>query len=98
MRPRVALLGEAAHGGAPLALGPGPNLALADARALARAIAAAVETGADFGSAAWLEKLFEARQRRVNDATIGAMDSLRALFAPQVWGLARCLRCWRSPF
>ena len=49
----------------------------------------AVEAGQDFGSAAWLERHYESRQRRVNDAAVGAMDSLRALFATQVAGSVR---------
>jgi 2-polyprenyl-6-methoxyphenol hydroxylase-like FAD-dependent oxidoreductase len=52
--PRLALVGDAAHAVHPLA-GQGVNLGLADAAALARAIAAARECGSDVGDVLMLE-------------------------------------------
>ncbi|PRW60660.1 mitochondrial succinate-fumarate transporter 1 isoform A [Chlorella sorokiniana] len=82
VRPRVALIGDAAHGIHPLA-GQGVNLGFGDVRALAAAIANAVETGQDIGSPAMLEREYEAPQKRVNSAMIAAMDGLKDIFQPQ---------------
>lgn len=54
VRPRLALIGDAAHAVHPLA-GQGVNLGLGDANRLALAIASAVEAGQDFGDLAFLE-------------------------------------------
>ena len=54
VRPRLALLGDAAHAVHPLA-GQGVNLGLADSQCLAAALAHAVETGRDLGELALLE-------------------------------------------
>lgn len=60
MRPRLALMGDAAHAVHPLA-GQGVNLGLADAGALADALATAVATGQDLGDEAMLEVLARPR-------------------------------------
>ena len=54
MRPRLALVGDAAHVVHPLA-GQGVNLGLGDAAALADTLAAAVATGRDLGELRLLE-------------------------------------------
>ena len=54
MRPRLALVGDAAHVVHPLA-GQGVNLGFGDVRALSAALTHAVETGRDPGELALLE-------------------------------------------
>ncbi|KAI7843241.1 hypothetical protein COHA_003075 [Chlorella ohadii] len=88
VRPRVALIGDAAHGIHPLA-GQGVNLGFGDVRVLAAAIANAVETGQDIGSPAMLERDYEAPQKRVNSSMIAAMDGLKDIFQPQSGPVAR---------
>lgn len=82
VRPRVALIGDAAHGIHPLA-GQGLNLGFGDARVLAAAIATAVESGQDIGSAAMLEQQYEQPQKKVNSAMIAAMEAIKVVFGPQ---------------
>ncbi|KAL4447475.1 hypothetical protein ABPG75_004694 [Micractinium tetrahymenae] len=88
VRPRVALIGGAAHAAHPLAGLAGHNLSLADAKALAKAIATAVEAGQDIGSAALLEERHERPRRRTNGAMLAAADSLRRLLQPQAGPLS----------
>ena len=57
MRPRLALIGDAAHSVHPLA-GQGVNLGFGDVEALVQALAHAVECGTDLGDASLLEVIF----------------------------------------
>lgn len=86
-RPRLALIGEAAHAVHPLAR-QGANLGLADAKALSKVIASAVETGQDIGSPALLGWQYAQPQRRANSAATAAMGTLLTLFQPQVGPMA----------
>ncbi|HEX3406738.1 MAG TPA: UbiH/UbiF/VisC/COQ6 family ubiquinone biosynthesis hydroxylase [Caulobacteraceae bacterium] len=78
-RPRVALLGDAAHAIHPLA-GQGLNLGLKDAAALAEVLAEAMRLGEDIGSAVVLERY--ARWRRLDNVAVSlACDGFNRLFS-----------------
>lgn len=77
--PRVALLGDAAHGVHPIA-GQGLNLGLKGAAALAEVLADAVRVGEDIGSPVVLERY--AAWRRFDTVTLSAgMDLFVRLFS-----------------
>jgi 2-octaprenyl-6-methoxyphenol hydroxylase len=77
--PRIALLGDAAHGVHPIA-GQGLNLGLKGAAALAETVVEAARLGEDIGSALVLERY--ARWRRFDTATLSAgMDAFVHLFS-----------------
>jgi 2-octaprenyl-6-methoxyphenol hydroxylase len=77
--PRVALLGDAAHGVHPIA-GQGLNLGLKGAAALAEVIVEAARLGEDFGSEAVTERY--AAWRRFDTVTLSAgMDAFVRLFS-----------------
>ncbi len=77
--PRVALLGDAAHGVHPIA-GQGLNLGLKGAAALAETIVEAVRLGEDFGSEVVLERY--AAWRRFDTVSLSAgMDAFVRLFS-----------------
>jgi 2-octaprenyl-6-methoxyphenol hydroxylase len=77
--PRVALLGDAAHGVHPIA-GQGLNLGLKGAAALAETLVEAARLGEDIGSEAVLERY--AAWRRFDTATLAAgMDLFVRLFS-----------------
>jgi 2-octaprenyl-6-methoxyphenol hydroxylase len=77
--PRVALLGDAAHGVHPIA-GQGLNLGLKGAAALAQTIVEAARLGEDFGSEAVLERY--AAWRRFDTFTLSAgMDAFVRIFS-----------------
>ncbi len=71
--PRVALLGDAAHGVHPIA-GQGLNLGLKDAAALAEVLVEAARIGEDLGSEATLERY--ARWRRTDNVALAAATDL----------------------
>ncbi len=77
--PRIALLGDAAHGVHPIA-GQGLNLGLKDCAALAEVLAEASRLGEDIGSEVVLERY--ARWRRSdNVALAAATDAFNRLFS-----------------
>ena len=77
--PRVALIGDAAHGVHPVA-GQGLNMGLKDAAALAEVLADAVRLGEDIGSEGVLERY--ARWRRFDNAALAAgFDAFVRLFS-----------------
>jgi 2-octaprenyl-6-methoxyphenol hydroxylase len=77
--PRLALLGDAAHGVHPIA-GQGLNLGLKDAAALAQTLVEAARLGEDIGAEAVLERY--ARWRRFDTAILSAgMDAFVHLFS-----------------
>lgn len=77
--PRVALVGDAAHGVHPIA-GQGLNLGLRDVGALAQVVIEAARRGEDFGSQTTLEQY--QRWRRFDATTLAlGMDSVNRLFS-----------------
>jgi 2-octaprenyl-6-methoxyphenol hydroxylase len=77
--PRIALVGDAAHGVHPVA-GQGLNLGLKDAAALAEVLVEAVRLGEDIGAETVLERY--ARWRRFDNATLAAgFDGFVRLFS-----------------
>ena len=77
--PRIALVGDAAHGVHPIA-GQGLNLGLRDVAALAEVVVKAARRGEDIGAPDVLERY--QRWRRFNATALGlGMDGVNALFA-----------------
>jgi 2-octaprenyl-6-methoxyphenol hydroxylase len=82
VRPRFALVGDAAHGIHPIA-GQGLNLGLKDAAAFAETLLDAARLGLDFGSEDVLQR-YE-RWRRFDSFVLGAAtDTLNRLFSNDV--------------
>ncbi|MEM6973924.1 MAG: UbiH/UbiF/VisC/COQ6 family ubiquinone biosynthesis hydroxylase [Pseudomonadota bacterium] len=79
VRPRLALVGDAAHGVHPIA-GQGFNLGLRDVAALAEVLAGAVRNGEDPGDTTVLRR-YEAWRRPDNVTFALGMDSLNRLFS-----------------
>lgn len=80
--PRVALIGDAAHGVHPVA-GQGLNMGLKDAAALAEVLVEAVRLGEDIGSETVLDRY--ARWRRFDNAALGAgFDGFVRLFSNDI--------------
>ncbi|MEE9375880.1 MAG: ubiquinone biosynthesis hydroxylase [Rhizobiaceae bacterium] len=89
VRPRFALVGDAAHGIHPIS-GQGLNLGFKDAAALAQTIVEADRLGLDIGSQTILER-YE-RWRRFDTVQMGVVtDVLNRLFSNDI-GLLRMLR------
>lgn len=78
VRPRVALIGDAAHAVHPLA-GQGVNLGLLDAAALAQTVADAAARGRDIGAIGVLRR-YERWRRSENAAMVWSLDGLQKLF------------------
>ncbi|KAI1075721.1 ubiquinone biosynthesis hydrox [Whalleya microplaca] len=76
---RVALVGDAAHTVHPLA-GQGLNMGQGDVASLARALAGAVEHGADIGARASLQP-YVAERYAPNHVLMGVCDKLHKLYA-----------------
>ncbi|TDY04292.1 UbiH/UbiF/VisC/COQ6 family ubiquinone biosynthesis hydroxylase [Thiohalophilus thiocyanatoxydans] len=89
IRPRLTLVGDAAHTIHPLA-GQGVNLGFADAQSLAQVIREAQQRQQDIGSQPVLRR-YERWRRADNRAMLIAMDSFKRLFGSQ-WGPLRWLR------
>ncbi|MDX8408891.1 MAG: UbiH/UbiF/VisC/COQ6 family ubiquinone biosynthesis hydroxylase [Mariprofundales bacterium] len=87
VRPRLALIGDAAHTIHPLA-GLGVNLGLRDAMVLAREIADAHRFDEDYGE---MEILAQYRNQRLPDvlAVMGAMEGMHHLFTNTLPGMAQ---------
>lgn len=82
VRPRFALVGDAAHGIHPIA-GQGLNLGLKDAAALAETVLDAARLGLDIGSGESLSRY--ARWRRFDSFTLAAStDALNRLFSNDI--------------
>jgi 2-octaprenyl-6-methoxyphenol hydroxylase len=80
--PRVALLGDAAHGVHPIA-GQGLNLGLKDAAALAQVLVEALRLGEDIGSEVVLER-YGAWRRFDNTMLAAATDVFNRLFSNDI--------------
>ena len=80
--PRMALLGDAAHGIHPIA-GQGLNLGLKDAAALAQVLVDAARLGEDIGSASVLER-YAAWRRFDNVSVAAAMEVFTRLFSNDI--------------
>jgi 2-octaprenyl-6-methoxyphenol hydroxylase len=87
--PRLALIGDAAHGVHPVA-GQGLNMGLKDAAALAEVLAEAARLGEDLGAETVLERY--ARWRRFDNAALAAgFDAFVRLFSNDI-GPVRLMR------
>lgn len=86
VRPRLALIGDAAHQVHPLA-GLGVNLGIRDAMSLAQELADAKRFGEDHGR---MDVLSRMRNNRVPDvlAVMGAMEGFHHLFTSELPGIA----------
>jgi ubiquinone biosynthesis monooxygenase Coq6 len=95
VRPRLALVGDAAHVVHPLA-GQGLNLGLGDAEALAAAIEAAADIGGDVGTLGALRP-YERSRGAHNLLMMGAMDSIKRVFAGPPVGMGGIAEAAREP-
>ncbi|CAI5463329.1 unnamed protein product [Closterium sp. Yama58-4] len=84
--PRCVLVGDAAHTVHPLA-GQGANLGFGDVTALVTVLEKLVEVGEDIGEVQLLRS-YERERLGANIAMMGAMDSLKRVFATNTFPLA----------
>lgn len=89
VRPRLALIGDAAHCIHPLA-GQGVNLGLQDAAALAEVLLDAVQAGRDLGGLKTLRR-YERWRKGDNLLMMGVMDGFKRLFGTE-WSALRLTR------
>ena len=80
VRPRTALIGDAAHTIHPLA-GQGLNMGLGDSQALSTAIADASEHGADIGDETQCLNGYNSSMWMTNSRMLGAVDKLHWLYS-----------------
>ena len=80
VRPRIALIGDAAHTIHPLA-GQGLNMGLADSRSLSTTLRTAVEHGADIGDELQCLDLYNSQMWMANSRMLGAVDKLHWLYS-----------------
>jgi 2-polyprenylphenol 6-hydroxylase len=90
VRPRLALVGDAAHTIHPLA-GQGVNLGLLDCASLVEVLGAAVVKGEEFHGMRALRR-YERWRRSENALVIGMTDSLNRLFAEKSMAVAAARR------
>lgn len=91
VRPRLALVGDAAHCCHPVG-GQGLNMGIRDAAALAEVLQRAAEQGEDLGSLAVLKR-YERWRRTENWVTLGLTDLLNRAFSNQWLPLVIVRRC-----
>ena len=91
VKPRIALVGDAAHAIHPLA-GQGVNLGLSDVRVLSQELARWRARGLDIGSIEVLRR-YQRRRKPENLAAMAAMEALKRLFERDEIPL-RLLRNW----
>jgi 2-octaprenylphenol hydroxylase len=91
VRPRLALIGDAAHAVHPLA-GQGVNLGFLDAAELVQALGTGLALGRDPGGL-WTLRRYERARRGDNLAMLAAMDGFKRLFSNDNAALA-ALRGW----
>jgi 2-octaprenyl-6-methoxyphenol hydroxylase len=83
VRPRVALVGDAAHSCHPVG-GQGLNLGVRDAAALAQILRLAQAQGEDIGSLKVLQR-YQRWRRRQNILALGFTDVLNRVFSNRIW-------------
>ena len=86
VKPRLALIGDAAHAVHPLA-GQGVNLGFLDVAALAAALDEALERRRDIGGL-WTLRRYERARRGENMLMLGAMDGFKRMFSNSLPPLA----------
>jgi len=86
VRPRIALIGDAAHTVHPLA-GQGVNLGLADAATLATVLIEGMGTGQDLGSLSLLQR-YQQQRMLSNIVMMAGIDGLKRIFESSFFPIA----------